>query len=130
MRESGGRRIGTLIVDDDDDLRLLVRLAIEERNEGLFVSGEAADGLSALARVGELAPDVVVLDQMMPGLDGIETATRMLATRPRQRIVLFTAFLDDELARRAEAAGIRACLPKNRLPAVAELVFMVASGET
>lgn len=129
MRDGAARRIGALIVDDDDDLRLLVRLAIEGRNEGLYVSGEAPDGETALARVCQLAPDVVVLDQMMPGLDGIETATLMLAARPGQRIVLFTAYLDDELACRAREVGIAACLSKDRMPAVAELVFTVASRE-
>ena len=119
-------RVGTLIVDDEEDLRLLIRLAIEDRNEGLYVSGEAADGESALQQVVVLDPDVVVLDQMMPGIDGIETAIRMREIRPDQRIVLFTAFLDAELQRKAAAVGIEACMAKSQLKQLPHVLFPIA----
>jgi CheY-like chemotaxis protein len=119
-------RVGTLIVDDEADLRLLIRLAIEGRNEGLYVSGEAADGESALEQIDDLDPDVVVLDQMMPGMDGIETASRMLEGRPNQRIVLFTAFLDAELQRKAAGVGIEACMSKSELKQLPEVLFPIA----
>ena len=122
------RRIGTLIVDDEPDLRLLVRMAIEARNEGLYVSGEAANGADALEQLAHADPAVVVLDQMMPGMDGIETAGRILETRPGQPIVLFSAFLDDQLRHEAEATGIVACLPKNRMRELPELLFQLATG--
>ena len=58
-----------LIVDDDDGIRMSLRIALEDR--GYRVS-EAADGETALAQLRESSPDVVVLDLMLPGMDGFE----------------------------------------------------------
>ena len=100
-------------------------MAIELANDGLEVCGEAADGLEALSVWREMdgppAPDVIVLDNRMPGLTGLEVAERVLAERPDQIIVLYTAFADPALRRRAEDLGIAACLSKadhERLPAL------------
>lgn len=107
--------IGALIVDDEADIRLLIRTIIEGANEGLFVSGEAADGSEAVAQVEALRPGVVILDERMPGLSGIQAATEILSRRPSQHIVMCSAHLDQGLRRRAEEAGIRACLTKNEV---------------
>ena len=105
-------QIGALIVDDQEDIRLLVRMIIEAANHGLFVSGEAASGQEAMERLEETDPAVVVVDEMMPGLSGIETASLILRRRPGQPIILCTAYLDDDLLARARAVGIQVCLPK------------------
>lgn len=110
--------IGALIVDDQDDVRLLVRMIIEAANQGLFVSGEAASGREAVDRLEETDPAVVVVDEMMPGLSGIETAALILRRRPGQPIILCTAYLDDDLIERATAAGIHVCLPKEQAAAL------------
>lgn len=120
--------IRTFIVDDEPDLRLLLRLAIEQRNEGLLVVGEAAAGREALDRLDSADPTVVVLDQMMPGMDGLETARRILQRRPGQRIILYSAYLDDELASAATALGITACMQKGKAKDLAELVHQIAAG--
>lgn len=120
--------IRTFIVDDERDLRLLLRLAIEQRNEGLVVSGEASAGDEALAALEEVDPTVVVLDQMMPGMDGLETARHILQRRPGQLIVLYSAFLDAELEEQAARVGIAACVRKGRAKDLAELVHGLASG--
>jgi DNA-binding NarL/FixJ family response regulator len=119
-------RVGTLIVDDEPDLRLLIRMAIEARNEGLYVAGEAGDGETAVRQLDELGADVVVLDQMMPGIDGLETARRMRSIRPEQHIVLFTAFLDDELRRSADEIGVDACFSKSDLKQLPDFLFHLA----
>ena len=106
--------IGAFIVDDQADVRLLVRMIIEAANNGLFVSGEAASGQEAMDRLDETDPAVIVVDEMMPGLSGIETAVLILRRRPGQRIILCSAHLDDELIERADAAGIRVCLTKDQ----------------
>jgi len=106
--------IGAFIVDDQADVRLLVRMIIEAANNGLFVSGEAASGQEAVDRLEETDPAVVVVDEMMPGLSGIETAVLMLRRRPGQRIILCSAHLDDSLIQRANAAGIHVCLTKEQ----------------
>jgi YesN/AraC family two-component response regulator len=114
-----------MIVDDEVDMRLLVRVTIEVANEGLEIAGEATDGHEAL-RVwrdldGPPVPDVVILDNRMPGMTGFEVAELILAERPRQAIVLYSAFLDDEVRARAAEIGISRCLAKDdvdRLPDV------------
>lgn len=119
----------TLIVDDEHDVRLLIRLGIETRNEGLYVAGEADDGFAALDLIDEVDPLVVVLDHRMPGIDGIETARRILHRRPDQLIILFSAFLDQVVRSEAEAAGISTSLEKSRLNELPEVVFSLASGD-
>jgi DNA-binding NarL/FixJ family response regulator len=113
--------VGALIVDDEESMRVLLRMLIERHNEGLFVSGEVDSGPAALEQLEALDPAVVVLDQMMPTLDGLQTAARILAVRPHQRIVLFSAYLDDDLERAARDCGITTCVRKdavNDLPAM------------
>ena len=103
-----------LIVDDNEDIRALLRAVIERANEGLEVAAEAADGLEALARWREHRPDVVILDERMPGTSGLDVAAEILAEHPEQSIILFSAYLDPDMIRRAEELGVRACLSKDR----------------
>lgn len=105
--------IGTLIVDDQDDVRMLVRMIIELANEGLFVKGEAANGVEALERLEGDDPVVIVLDQMMPDMTGLETAAEIRSRRPTQIIVLCSAFMSDEMVEQAHAAGVRWCVSKD-----------------
>ena len=119
--------VGTLIVDDEDDIRTLIRLIIQAANEGLFVAGEAADGLEALSKVDEVDPIVIVIDQMMPGMCGIDTAKKMLEGRPDRIIILCTAFLDDELRVKAEQAGIKLCLRKEEFGLIPDALRAVQS---
>ncbi len=105
-------KLRVLIVDDEDDMRALLREMIQIANEGLSVAGEAVDGDEALRRWREDRPDVVLLDQRMPGMSGLETAERMLQESPNQAVVLFTAYLDPEIQRAAETVGVRACVSK------------------
>lgn len=128
--DAGERPIGAFIVDDEPDLRLLVRMGIELRNEGLFVVGEAASGTAALEMIDEADPAVVVLDQMMPGIDGLETAARILDRRPEQKIVLFSAFLDDEIRRSALERGVSACVPKQRLKELPDILLDLGRAAT
>ncbi len=117
-----------MIVDDEADLRLVLRLALEWRNEGLAVAGEAAGGDDALQQLDDVDPTVVILDQMMPGMDGLETAARILERRPGQLIVLHSAFLDAALEDQARQAGVTVCLRKGRAKDLAELVHQLGSG--
>jgi DNA-binding NarL/FixJ family response regulator len=111
--------IGALIVDDEEDIRLMVRSVIALANRGLFVKGEAASGQEVLDSIDEIDPQVVVLDEMMPGLSGLETAERILERRPEQRMILYSAYLDDAMRARAHAVGVYECVAKHevdRLP--------------
>lgn len=113
MRRTLEPPISTLIVDDQPDIRLLLRVIINASNNGLVVAGEAESGSDALELVETLDPDVIVLDQMMPGMTGLEVAEQIMRRRPEQVIVLCTAFLNDELRAKAAELGIAGCIPKS-----------------
>ncbi|MBV8387678.1 MAG: response regulator, partial [Acidimicrobiia bacterium] len=88
---------GVLIVDDEEDMRALLRSTIEIANQGLHVAGEAADGEDAVKQWRETRPEIVVLDQRMPGATGLEVAEQILAEHPEQAIILLSAYLDPDI---------------------------------
>ena len=122
-----GVQIPVLIVDDMDDMRALVRLVVRTANDGLVVAGEAANGSEAIDLVDTLDPAVIVLDELMPGLGGLETARRILASRPRQRIILFSAYLDDRIREAARELGITTCLSKVDYESLPDVIRAVAA---
>lgn len=103
----------TLIVDDEADMRLLLLLTINMENRGLLVVGEASSGEEALMLRRELDIDVVVLDQRMPGLTGLETAKALLAEEPDLPIVLYSALVDDAMVAEARQIGVCRCVRKD-----------------
>lgn len=131
MTDDSAKQAATvLLVDDEPDIRELARLFLEM--DGLEVN-EASDGSQALERYAELnpppQPSVVVLDNRMPGLSGVEVAEKMLMIYPDQLIVLFSAFLDRETQDAAHAAGVTACVSKTdikRLPAIIRDLMIAA----
>ena len=105
-----------LVVDDEADIRLLVRSVMDLAGDRFVIVAEATDGVEAVDRwrglEGPPVPDVIILDNRMPNRTGLEVAEDILRERPDQRIVLFSAFLDDRVRAEAEKAGITACLTK------------------
>lgn len=83
-----------LVVDDDARIRQVVRFALEQAGFGVL---EAADGAAGLARFGEGAPDLVILDIAMPELDGTEVCRRI--RRDSDVPILFLSSRDDEIDR-------------------------------
>lgn len=83
-----------LIVDDDDEIRHVLRLLCE--NEGLDVIGEAANGVEAVPLALRHQPDFVILDYMLPRLDGEGAAEILRAVSPDSRIVAFSAILESQ----------------------------------
>lgn len=108
------RRARALIVDDDEDMRLLVRSVIERANEGLEVAAEVSNGHAALSMWRAEQPDVVVTDHRMPGMTGIELAALLLAERPTVPIILYSAYVDAHMSELAEATGVCTVLDKDR----------------
>lgn len=98
------------LIDDTAEMRRLLEqiLSLDE----FEVVGSAANGASALPVMAEADPDVIVLDYNMPGLDGLMTARLIKEERPDQAIILYTAYLDADLERKAARAGISLCLEK------------------
>jgi DNA-binding NarL/FixJ family response regulator len=109
------RDIPTFIVDDEPDVRMLIRLLFEVANHGLSVSGEAATGEEALADPAAHTSSVVIVDQMMPGISGLETAARLREQCPDVRIILCSAHLTTQIRNRAAEIGIDACLSKGEI---------------
>lgn len=103
-----------LIVDDEPDILWLVRDAID-RADGIEVVGEATSGDEALELWRRDRPDVVVLDQRMPGLSGLEVAAIMRSEHPGQQIILFSGQMDRALREQADALGIDETLSKDGL---------------
>ena len=85
-----------LIIDDEDHIRSMMRLTLEAAH---YSVGEARDGLEGLKVYGDGSQcAVVVLDQRMPGIDGLETLRRLKAINPQARVVMATAYASIELA--------------------------------
>lgn len=99
-----------VVVDDTEHVRrmLVEILALH----GFDVVGEAANAAEAVAQVDQLDPDVVVMDFKMPGVDGLEATREIRGRRPHQPVILYSAYVDDDLRDRARAAGAAACIPK------------------
>jgi CheY-like chemotaxis protein len=111
-----------LVVDDQPELRLLIKLTFSGTG---FSVREAADGESALTACAAEVPDVVLLDVMMPGIDGYEVC-RQLKSQPRMRntlVVLMTAGDQATERVRAREAGADFYVPKPFSPA--ELLQLV-----
>jgi NarL family two-component system response regulator LiaR len=94
------------------------------------VVGEAADGHEALERAAELRPDVVLMDLVMPGLDGISAMRELRSTAPAARVVILTSFLEDERLLPALRAGAAGYLLKNVEPQeLARAIRLADAGE-
>lgn len=115
--------VRVLIVDDEEDMRALVRATIEIANQGLSIAGEADDSETAMSAWREERPEVVVMDQRMPGVTGLETAKRILEERPEQAIVLFSSYLDPDVRAEAARLGVRVCLPKDDIKQLPQVLW-------
>jgi two-component system, NarL family, response regulator LiaR len=128
--------IRILVVDDHAVVREGLR-AFLALQEGFEIVGEAADGEAALERAAELDPDVILMDLVMPGRDGV-SAMRELHMRAggrggrgsRPRVIVLTSFLDDDRLLPAIEAGAAGYLLKNSEPAeLARAVRAAHAGE-
>jgi DNA-binding NarL/FixJ family response regulator len=118
-----------LLVDDHDLFRSGLRSLLEE--QGLQVVGEADNGREALRLVGELAPDVVVMDLKMPGLTGVETTRQVTSIAPRTRVVVLTISVDDDDVMDAVVAGACGYLLKDSsIDTLIAGIRAAASGES
>jgi DNA-binding NarL/FixJ family response regulator len=100
-----------LLVDDEELVRTGLRMILEAEPD-LTVVGDAADGIEGIARLRELAPDVVLMDIRMPRMDGLE-ATRRMVTQSDAKVVVLTTFDLDEHVYAALAAGASGFLLKD-----------------
>jgi DNA-binding NarL/FixJ family response regulator len=118
--------IRVLVADDHAVVRQGLRTFLGLQ-DGLEVVGEAADGAEAVAAAERLAPDVVLMDLVMPRLDGVEAMRELRRRVPSARVIVLTSYLDDERLLPAMRAGAAGYLLKNVQPQ--ELVRAVRAAE-
>ena len=99
-----GEPIRVLIVDDHMMVREGIKSVLHQF-EDIRVVGEAENGVAAVEKAQALAPDVILMDLVMPEMDGIEAARRIKAEVPRARILALTSFSTDDLVFPALKAG-------------------------
>ncbi|MEV4760923.1 response regulator transcription factor [Micromonospora sp. NPDC049559] len=101
-----------LICDDQELMRVGLRMVVDSQPD-LTVVGEAADGVTAVARATELEPDLVLMDVRMPHLDGVTAAQRICGALPATRVLMITTFDLDEYAYAALRGGASGFLVKD-----------------
>src|ERR1051326_8805403 len=120
-------RVG--LIDDHAVVRQGLRAFLAAQPD-LLVVGEAGSGEEALELVTAQVPDVVLLDLVMPGMDGVETLRRLKQISPHSQVVVLTSYLQDELIFPAIRAGARSYLLKDAgAEEIAEAVRKAARGE-
>jgi len=121
--------ISILIVDDHAVVRQGIRTFLAAQSD-LAIAGEASAGDEAVRLAGELAPDVALMDLVMPSMDGVETTRRLKRVSPRTQIIVLTSYHQDEHIFPAIRAGALSYLLKDVLPdELAIAVRKAAHGE-
>jgi len=122
--------IRVMIVDDHPMVRAGLR-ALLSNIAGIEVVAEAADGYSALHRAALGGVDVVLMDMMLPKLDGIESARRMGVQSPEVKVVMLTSHLSAEAVRSAIKAGVSGYVLKDvSAEELAGAILSAQSGKT
>jgi DNA-binding NarL/FixJ family response regulator len=120
----------TVLADDHTLVRAGLRKLLESVAE-VTVVGEAEDGLALLALVQEKQPDLVLLDIVMPGLNGLETAARLAKTAPGIRVLMLSMHQNEEYVRQALRNGAAGYMLKDAAPVELALAIQaVLRGET
>jgi DNA-binding NarL/FixJ family response regulator len=99
-----------LVIDDGDSVRDIIRIFLEK--DGFEVCGEAADGVEAIEQAKKLKPDLIVLDLVMPRMNGAEAASILNQTMPKTPIVLLTLYKNVLGSALASAVGVKAIIDK------------------
>jgi NarL family two-component system response regulator LiaR len=121
--------IRVLIVDDHAVVREGLR-AFLQTQDGIEVAGEAADGNEAVEAATRLRPDVILMDLVMPGLDGVGAMRALRERVPEARVIVLTSFLDEDKLLPAIRAGAAGYLLKNAEPkALVRAVEAAHAGE-
>ena len=120
--------IKVLIVDDQEPFRSAARMVVE-LTDGFEVVGEAETGEDGVAMADELAPDLVLMDVNLPGIDGLEATRRIVASGTVRVVLLLSTYEEAEYAPRAAECGAATYIPKAVFgPDRLETAWAAASG--
>jgi len=108
---TSNERIRVMVVDDHSIVREGLKHVLEQSGE-FEVVGQAADGEEAVRVAAEVSPDVVVMDVMMPGKDGVEACREIMEFAPETRVVMLTVANEETAVLEAVAAGATGYLQK------------------
>jgi NarL family two-component system response regulator LiaR len=112
MQMAEAKPIRVMIVDDHPIVRDGLKSVLLAADD-MELAGEAGSGREALARCRESVPDVILMDVVMPGMDGLETTRAVLGQYPAVKIVVLTTFPEEDLVQKALAAGAMGYWLKN-----------------
>lgn len=121
----GEAPLRVLIADDEPDVRLLLRLGL--RHHDIVIAGEAADGHETLEICREQPVDAVVLDLLMPRMNGFEVIPELQRDHPQIGIVAYTAVAGDFVRREMARLGIRLLLKSGDAGPLAEALHTAAA---
>jgi DNA-binding NarL/FixJ family response regulator len=120
--------IQVLIVDDHAIVRQGLRLLLDAQPE-INVVGEAPDAAMAVQMARTLKPDVILMDLLMPGMDGIEATRQIIALKLPSRVLVLSSSLEDQLVKQALQAGARGYILKaSRSAELVQAIEKVAQG--
>ena len=123
-------KIKVMIVDDHAILRMGLASLLNAKKD-IEVVGEADSGAAALRKAPKLKPDVIVMDLMMPGMDGAETTRRLKELMPEARILILTTFgTADGISKALEAGARGAILKSADLSELHKAILEVAKGKS
>ena len=118
-----------LIVDDHSILRMGLASLIGTRKD-IEVAGDADGGPAALKKFMQLKPDVVIMDLVMPGMDGIETTREIVSRQPDAKILILTTFgTSDKIAAALRAGALGAIMKNAAFPDLVKAIQTTARGE-
>jgi len=122
--------IKVLLVDDHEMVRIGLA-AVLSTEEDIEVVGEASNGADGIRLAQEYRPDVVLMDLVMEGMDGIETTRRLLQLYPDCKVIVLTSFLDDEkMYPVIEAGAFSYLLKTSRAAEIAQAIRAAVKGQS
>ena len=118
-----------LIADDSPPVRRGLRTLLE-LNSDWQVCGEAVDGADAVEKAHHLAPDLILMDFLMPQMDGVDAAREIAKSGTDIPILLFTLNLSPQIMELARSAGLQGAISKSEISKIPYAIKAIQRGET